>query len=212
MIILPGGEDEPEIAPDITDAMIEAGRRMDERRWVPATAGNISVRLDVDRIAITSGGVRKGRLEAADIITVDMDGRAVTPWGRPSVETQLHCQLYRLFPQLGAVVHGHSVAATVLSMADNGASLTLAGYEMLKAFGANPLGDDSLDLPMVDNEQDPVLLASVIAPLLPSARAGYLIRGHGAYSWGPDLDTALARFEVLEFLLECELARRSLRA
>ena len=83
---------------------------------------------------------------------------------------------------------------------------------MLKAFGANPLGDDSLDLPMVDNEQDPVLLASVIAPLLPSARAGYLIRGHGAYSWGPDLDTALARFEVLEFLLECELARRSLRA
>jgi methylthioribulose-1-phosphate dehydratase len=52
----------------------------------------------------------------------------------------------------------------------------------------------------------------VLAPLLPSARAGYLIRGHGTYSWGPDMDTALARFEVLEFLLECELARRSLRA
>ena len=121
MIILPGGEDEPEIAPDITDAMIEAGRRMDERRWSPRPRQH---QRPPGRRPHRNHQRRRpqGRLEAADIITVDMDGRAVTPWGRPSVETQLHCQLYRLFPQLGAVVHGHSVAATVLSMADNGAS------------------------------------------------------------------------------------------
>jgi methylthioribulose-1-phosphate dehydratase len=211
MIILPTGDDEPEIASEITDAIVEAGRRMDERRWVPATAGNISVRLDFDRVAITRGGVRKGRLEPDDIIAVDMEGRALTTWGRPSAETGMHCQIYRALPQIGAVVHGHSVAATVLSLADTGPSLTFSGYEMLKAFGANPLQHDSLDLPMVDNEQDAALLAAVVAPLLPSARAGYLIRGHGTYAWGLDLDTALARFEVLEFLLECELARRSLR-
>ena len=53
---------------------------------------------------------------------------------------------------------------------------------------------------------------AVVAPLLPTARAGYLVRGHGTYAWGVDMDAALARFEVLEFLLECELARRGLRA
>jgi methylthioribulose-1-phosphate dehydratase len=90
--------------------------------------------------------------------------------------------------------------------------VSLSGYEMLKAFGTNPLGHETLEVPIVDNEQDPALLMAVVAPLLPSARAGYLIRGHGAYAWGVDMDAALARFEVLEFLLECELARRGLRA
>jgi methylthioribulose-1-phosphate dehydratase len=211
MIILPPADDEPEIASEVTDAIIEAGRRMDERRWVPATAGNLSIRLDVDRVAITRGGVRKGRLTPDDIIVVDLDGRPLSTWGRPSAETVMHCQLYRTFPHVGAVVHGHSVAATVLSMADTGPSLALAGYEMLKAFGTNAAHHDSLDVPMVDNEQDTALLTAVVAPLLPSARAGYLIRGHGTYVWGPDMDTALARFEVLEFLLECELARRGLK-
>jgi methylthioribulose-1-phosphate dehydratase len=37
---------------------------------------------------------------------------------------------------------------------------------------------------------------------------GYLIRGHGAYVWGPDMDVALARLEGLEFLLACALERR----
>jgi methylthioribulose-1-phosphate dehydratase len=211
MILLPPADDEPEIASGITDAIIDAGRRMDERRWVPATAGNLSIRLDESRIAITRGGVRKGRLEAEDIIAADMDGNGLSGWGRPSSETALHCQLYRAFPHVGAVVHGHSVAATALSLAESGPALTFTGYEMLKAFGATALHHDSLDLPMVDNEQDPTLLAAVLSPLLPSARAGYLIRGHGTYTWGPDMDTALARFEVLEFLLESELARRSLR-
>lgn len=122
----------------------------------------------------------------------------------------MHCQLYRALPDAGAVVHGHSVAATVLSMADTGPSLVFAGYEMLKAFGAP--ADSTLDLPVLDNEQDAGLLEAVVAPLLPSARAGFLIRGHGTYVWGQDMDAAFARFEVLEFLLDCELARRSLRA
>jgi methylthioribulose-1-phosphate dehydratase len=212
MIMVPGDEGEPEIASDITDAIIDAGKRMDDRRWVPATAGNLSMRLDEGRIAITTGGVRKGRLVPDDIIAVDLDGKPLTAWTRPSAETMMHCQLYRAFPQVGAVVHGHSVAATVLSMADTGPAVTLTGYEMLKAFGANPLGHESLDVPVVDNEQDTALLMAVVAPLLPSARAGYLIRGHGTYVWGIDMDAALARFEVLEFLLECELARRGLRA
>lgn len=210
MILLAADPDEPDIPADVADAIVQAGRRMDARNWVAATAGNLSVRLDDGRIAITRSGVHKGRLEPEDVIAVDGDGRALTDWGRPSAETLLHCQLYRALPETGAVVHGHSVPATVLSMAHPGGALTLAGYEVLKAFGGPQVHDISLDLPMVDNDQDIARLSGVLAPLLPGLRLGYLIRGHGAYAWGPDMDTALVRYEALEFLLECELARRSL--
>jgi methylthioribulose-1-phosphate dehydratase len=173
---------------------------------VPATAGNISLRLDEARIAITRSGVHKGFLGADDVIVVGPDGQALDPAIRPSAETLLHCQIYRQFPQAGAVLHGHSVAATVLSRRNAAPALRFAGYEVQKVFEGQTTHDAALDLPLVDNDQDIARLARAVAPLLPAARLGYLIRGHGTYVWGPDMPTAMARFEALEFLLACALA------
>ncbi len=198
--------DEGEVPAAAAEAIVAAGRRMDLRGWVPATAGNISVRLAPDRLAITRSGVHKGLLTADDVIAVDLDGQPLTQWGRPSAETLLHCQLYRLFPQVGAVVHGHSVPGTVLSMLLPGPALTFAGYEVLKAFQGQTTHDTAVDLPLVENDQNIARLAGVVEPLLPDSPAGYLIRGHGTYVWGPDMATAMARFEGLEFLLACALA------
>ena len=202
-------DDAVEVPAEAAEAVVEAGRRMDLRNWVPATSGNLSVRLDAHSLAITRSGVHKGRLEAEDVIPVDLDGRMLAEWGRLSVETPLHCQIYRLFPEAGAVLHGHSVAGTVLSMLP-GPGLALAGYEVMKAFGGQPGHEGRLVVPVVENEQDVARLAATLAPILPAARAGYLVRGHGTYVWGADMDTAFARLEALEFLLECELARRRL--
>jgi methylthioribulose-1-phosphate dehydratase len=191
---------------DAVTAIIQAGRRLDARGWVPATAGNISQRLDADRIAITRSGVHKGFLEANDVILVTPSGAPLDPAIRPSAETLLHCQIYDLFPTAGAVVHGHSVANTVLSRRTPAPFLRFAGYEVQKVFEGQTTHDATLDLPLVDNDQDIARLAGVVAPLLPAARLGYLIRGHGTYVWGPDMPTAMARFEALEFLLACALA------
>jgi methylthioribulose-1-phosphate dehydratase len=193
-------------------AIVAAGRRMDARGWVPATAGNISVRLDADRIAITRSGGHKGFLDAGHVMQVDPQGMPLTPDKQPSAETLLHCQIYSLFPDAGAVLHGHSVAATVLSMADpHATSLRFAGYELLKAFAGQTTHETALDLPIVDNDQDMPRLAGRLAPKLRGGTPlGYLIRGHGVYVWGPEMETALARLEGLEFLLACELERRKL--
>jgi methylthioribulose-1-phosphate dehydratase len=193
----------------VAEAIVQAGRRLDARGWVPATAGNISQRLDANRIAITRSGVHKGFLSAGDVIVVGLDGVPEDPAARPSAETLLHCQIYDRFPQAAAVLHGHSVPGTVLSMA--GAPLRVEGYEVLKAFEGQTTHDAALDLPIVDNDQDIARLAGIVAPLLADTRLGYLIRGHGTYVWGPDMPTALARFEGLEFLLSCELERRRLK-
>ena len=181
---------------------------MDGRGWVPATAGNISVRLDAARIAISRSGGHKGFLTADDVMLVDMAGTALTP-ARPSAETLLHCQIYRLFPDAGAVLHGHSVAGTVLSM--QAGAITFRGYEVLKAFEGQATHDASLDLPVFDNDQDIARLATVVEPVISrGAPLGYFIRGHGVYVWGPDMPAALARLEGIEFLLACELERRKL--
>ena len=194
-------------------AIVEAGRRMAERNWVPATAGNISVRLPDGRIAITRSGFHKAHLDSGAVMAVGLDGRPENPALRPSAETGLHCGAYRAFPEVGAVVHGHSIANTVLSRRA-GESIGLAGYELLKAFPGLPTHDAAIELPVLDNDQDiPRLQAAVearwarmAAPILP----GYLIRGHGVYVWGPDMDAALARLEGLEFMLACEMANLSI--
>ncbi len=191
---------------------------MDQRGWVPATAGNISVRFhDTDsgpknRIAITRSGGHKGFIDSAAVIEVDLEGRPLTPGERPSAETLLHCQIYQTFADAGAVLHGHSVAGTVLSMLELSPALHFTGYELFKAFADQATHDTTLTLPVFDNDQNIAGLASVIAPHLATCKMGTYIRGHGAYVWAPDMNAALARLEALEFLLECELARRRVLA
>ena len=199
------------------EAIVRAGRRMDAQGWVPATAGNISVRLDGGRVAITRSGSHKGFLEPRHVMVVDLAGVPEEAGARPSAETLLHCGVYRHLPEAGAVLHGHSVAATVLSrLAGDG--LNLAGYELLKAFPGLPTHEADVRLPVLDNDQDIARLHGRVedcwrdmAGRGQAVPPGYLIRGHGVYVWGPDIDAALARLEALEFMLACELAAARVR-
>jgi methylthioribulose-1-phosphate dehydratase len=194
------------------ETIIEAGRRLDRRGWVPATAGNISVRLPPGNlVAITRSGVHKGHLTAEAVMLVDIRGRPLDPALRPSAETGLHCGIYRRFPEARAVLHGHSVANTLLSRLASGETLTLAGYELLKAFPGLPTHAGEVELPVLDNDQDIDRLQARLERRWTDMAAippGYLIRGHGIYVWAPDMPAALARMEALEFMLACELEQR----
>jgi methylthioribulose-1-phosphate dehydratase len=193
---------------ELADALVEIGQRMDVHGWVPGSAGNLSARMEDGRIAITRSGVHKGRLKTADIMEVDAEGQALSDGQKPSAETLLHCQLYRLFPPVGAVLHGHSVAATVLSKLG---PITFSDYEILKAFG---FATHELDvvLPVYENDQDIARLAAFIEPLLQrEPPIGYVIAGHGVYAWGTSVEHAFWRLEALEFLLSCEVERRRMK-
>jgi methylthioribulose-1-phosphate dehydratase len=197
----------------LAEALVAAGRRMDQRGWVPATSGNLSARLDGERMAITRSGVHKGFLSTRDIITVDFDGHCLTPGRMPSAETLLHCQIYRLWPEVGSVLHGHSVSATALTLAlPQAQAIHLEGYEILKAWSGITTHEASAALLVVDNDQDMQRLAGRLAPALEAGQApiGYVLRGHGVYVWGADVAAALNRMEALEFLLATEIERRKL--
>jgi methylthioribulose-1-phosphate dehydratase len=190
------------------DAIIRAGQRMDARGWVPATAGNISVRLPDGAIAITRSGGHKGFLTSDSVIAVDRDARPLTQGATPSAETLLHCQIYNRFADAHAVLHGHSVAATVLSLEERAPQILLQGYEVQKIFANQTTHEVALPLPLIANDQNMARLAGMVGPRLSEAPMGYLIRGHGVYVWAGDMDMALARLEGLEFLLACTLERK----
>ncbi|MDV3237818.1 MAG: methylthioribulose 1-phosphate dehydratase [Gammaproteobacteria bacterium] len=197
-------------------ALIDAGRELHARGWVPATSGNFSARLSDAEIALTVSGRHKGRLDETGIMRADMQGRAVGGDQRPSAETLLHTQLYRRYPEVGVVLHVHSINATLISRAvqrAGGQDLVLAGYELLKAFPGCATHATSMRVPVFDNDQDIPRLAARVDAWLDANEPiyGYLIAGHGLYAWGRDMAETLRHLEAFDFLFECELRERGMR-
>jgi methylthioribulose-1-phosphate dehydratase len=199
---------------DAALALVEVGRRIDAHGWAPATAGNYSVRLDDGSFAVTTSGRHKGRLVTEDIMRVDGEGRGLTP-GKPSAETALHLALYHAHPQANAVLHGHSPQAVGLSRAvPEAREWVFRGHEMLKVFPGIDTHEAEIRLPIVDNSQDMAVIEAAVAParLAPGAAPAYLIRSHGLYAWGKDLDEAERVLEATEWLIAAELAEMSFRS
>ena len=180
--------------------------------WTPATSSNFSRRLDDRHAAITVSGRDKGRLTEADVMVVDLEGKAVGSDNRPSAETLLHTQLYARYPEIGCVLHTHSRTQTVASRlyAPQG-QIRFEGYELQKAFHGNTTHEGAMDVPVFPNTQDMHELAAwVEAKLDEQPMWGYLIDGHGLYAWGRDMAEARRHLEAFEFLLGCELELRTL--
>ncbi len=190
-----------------TADLIRVAREFGRQGWTPATSGNYSIRVGDDRIAMTRSGVHKRDLDRGGLMQVDLDGRPVDG-GLPSAETGLHIQIYRLNPDIKAILHVHSPAATVASRrytAEGG--IVLTGYELLKAFAGIKTHESSLHVPILGNSQDIDALAAAAEPFLCAQPRPwvYLIAGHGLYAWGRDVDEAARHVEALEFLLACHL-------
>jgi methylthioribulose-1-phosphate dehydratase len=203
---------------EAVEAIIASGRRLDARGLAPATSGNYSVRLGDGRIAVTVSGRHKGRLGREDVMLVDTDGVALEG-KKPSAETALHTVVYKLYPQVNAILHVHSVPVVALTRhLPRVAELPLQGYEMLKAFPGITTHETTLGIPIFENSQDVARLSQEVAGEIGRRiRSGgpqapvYLIRGHGAYGWGKDMEEAERVIEGLEHLLSCEIEAIRLR-
>jgi methylthioribulose-1-phosphate dehydratase len=197
------------IPTEVIGDLAAIGRFAASRGWVPATSGNFSRRVDAGTIAITRSGIDKGTIGPGGVIAVTLD--APLPAG-VSAETPLHVERYRADASIGAIVHVHSVAATVLSRAEAEAGvLQLDGFEMHKALGFTT-HESTLRVPIFANDQDTASLARRIeAQLGDRPIPAYLLAGHGVYVWGATMDDARRHLEGVEFLLQCALEERRIR-
>lgn len=193
-------------------AVIAAGRHAAAHGWVPATAGNFSVRAG-DYIAITRTGRNKGLLQTEDV--------AVVPLGSPvgpdlSAEAALHFARYAADPTVGAVSHAHLEDAALLGRrAVEDGQLLLQGWELQKAFAGCTNHLDALRVPIVPNDQDTQALAAraELSLRLPGdvkagavkTAPGYLVAGHGLYTWGRTPADTTRHLEAFAALLSLHL-------
>jgi methylthioribulose-1-phosphate dehydratase len=185
--------------------LTEIGRQCYARGWVLGTSGNFSavVNRDPMRLAITASGTDKGALSPRDIVEIDGEGRVLAGSGQPSAEASLHLTIIRV-RGAAAVLHTHSIWGTILSDAAGENGLAIEGYEMLKGLDGVTTHHHREWLPILENTQDWAGAVPDIEAMLsrqPNAH-GFLIRRHGLYTWGRDLDEARRQMEALEFLFE----------
>lgn len=188
----------------LAQQLVDAGRFIDQRGWVPATSGNFSARLPDGRIAITVSGRHKGRLTVEDIMPIDAEGQSLDG-RRASAETLLHTAIYRRYPHIHAVLHPHSPGATLLSRLQRG-TLVLENYELLKAFPGIETHETRVTIPIFPNDQDIDRLSNTVDRWIDRHGDihGYIIESHGFYTWGRSVDEALRHLEALEFLFDIE--------
>ena len=173
---------------ETVQAMIEVGRRLDQLGYVPATDGNISVRLSSREILATTSGVKKGFLLPRDFVVIDPLGQVLRGVGRPSTEIQMHLRIYHDRPDAMAVVHAHPPTATGFAVA--GIPLTACVLpEVVATIGAVPLAPyatpSTADLP------------ESIAPFIRDHDA-ILLANHGVVVFAPTLFDAANRMETVE--------------
>jgi methylthioribulose-1-phosphate dehydratase len=185
--------------------LIDAGRFIDSKGWVPATSGNFSARLPDGTIAITVSGKHKGRLELDDIMLIDADANSLDG-KKPSAETVLHTSLYKRFPDIQSILHPHSLNATLISRIFK-SEIVLEDYELLKALCGITTHECRIVVPIFANDQNIPRLAELVEQYLDKhadCRA-YIIAGHGLYTWGSSVQETLRHLEALDFIFDCEL-------
>ena len=194
--------------------LAEIGRNCYLRGWALGTSGNFSAVVSREPLVltITATGLDKSSLSPEQFVRIDASERVLEGSGWPSAESALHLLLANV-RRAGAVLHTHSVWSTVLSelYADAG-GLWIEGYEMLKGLERVESHTHREWLPIIENDQNMARLAEVVGSELvrfPNVH-GFLLRGHGLYTWGRSPDEAKRHLEILEFLLEVLGRTRSL--
>jgi L-fuculose-phosphate aldolase len=197
---------------DATTALIAAGRRLGARGLISAGEGNLSVRLDAERLLITPTGRRKDELRPDDLVVIrpghaGAEGDARSRSGlAPSSDLRIHLAVHAARRELGAVAHAHLPA----SMA-----LTLAG----ETPDPTALPETALLLPVLPVLPYGAMGSQDLADRVATAIAGadeapveaVMLERHGAVAVGPDPSVAVDRLELIEVLcrtwLDALLAR-----
>jgi methylthioribulose-1-phosphate dehydratase len=192
-------------------ALCNAGKFIDSKGWVPATSGNFSARLPDGTIAITTSGKHKGHLQVEDIMLIDHDANSLDG-KKSSAETGLHTTLYKRYPTIQAILHPHSINAILVSRLF-GDACVLKDYELLKALHGITTHETRITVPIFANDQDIPRLARIVDQYLDTVNDcfGYIIAGHGLYTWGESIPEALRHLEALDYLFDCELRLHGVR-
>jgi len=190
------GKSEAALRADI----VEVGRRLYARGYTASNDGNISVRLDANRLLMTPKSVCKGFMDPAMMCITDLAGTKLAGDRDPSSEMQMHLEVYRQRPDAMAVVHAHPPTATGFAVA--GIPLDRAVLaEVITTLGSVPIADYATP----STKELPEAVRKYV-----KAHDGMLLANHGALTLGADLFGAYYKMETIEHFAKISLVARLL--
>jgi len=180
--------------------IVEVGRRLYSRGYTASNDGNISVRLDRERLLMTPKSVCKGFMTPEMMCITDLDGRKLAGDRDPSSEMQMHLEVYRQRPDVQAVVHAHPPIATGFAVA--GIPLDRAVLaEVVTTLGSVPIAEYATP----STKELPEAVRKYV-----KAHDGMLLANHGALTLGSDLFSAYYKMETIEHFAKISLVARLL--
>jgi L-fuculose-phosphate aldolase len=177
------------------EEIVRYGRTLHERGLVAAMDGNLSVRLKNDNILVTPTCVSKGNMRAADMVVVDMDGHRVSGRRNVTSEIGMHLLIYRMRPDIQAIVHAHPPTATGFAAAGIAQTQPLV-CEVVMGLGCIPLA--RYGTPGTSE------LARTLEPFVPHYDA-ILMSNHGVVAYGDTLERAYMKMETVEHFAQIAL-------
>ena len=164
------------------------------------TWGNVSV---IDRkkglVIIKPSGVSYDDMKADDMVVLDLEGKVVEGGLKPSSDTATHIVLYKMFPNIGGVVHTHSTFATAWAQA--GKDIPNIGTTHADYFKDDIPCTRSMTAKEVNGQYE-LETGNVIIErfkdLNPDFTPGVLVKNHGPFAWGKDAHKAVHNAVVLE--------------
>jgi L-fuculose-phosphate aldolase len=168
--------------------IVGIGKLVYQKGWIAANDGNISVRLDGGHILCTPTNVSKGMMDEDDLIVCDCSGAKVAGHRECTSEIAMHLTIYRMRPDVKAVLHAHPPVATGFAVAGRALDLAILP-EVVIGLGSVPLAKYGLP-------GTPELTAGML-DLIPKYDA-ILMANHGCVAYGSNSKEAFFRMEVVE--------------
>ena len=166
----------------------ETMRRLYDRRLTTVSGGNVSLRNAEGYVFITASQSDKSCIDMRKVIVLSPKGENLTPNLKPSMETQMHLNIYKSRSDVFAIVHSHPVYASTFAVAEMPVDSAITGESryMLGNVGM-------VDYHLMGSSE----LAEACAKVMSSCNAAIMAK-HGAITIGKTLFEAFDRMEVLE--------------
>lgn len=179
--------------------IVEIGKLLYERSYVVSSDGNVSIRLDENRVLATPTMTSKGRMTEDDLAVTDLEGNPLSD-KRASSELAMHTLIYKMRPDVMAVCHAHPPHGTAFAVAGLAIDAPILS-EVILTLGCVPLTD--YGTPSTDE------LTEAMKPFIAHHNA-LLMANHGAVAYGADLWQAFDRLETLEHTARIAILSRAL--
>ena len=177
------------------EQLVDMMLRIYRNGMTTTSGGNLSIKDDEGNIWITPGGTDKGSMTPEDIVCMKPDGTMVGNH-RPSVELPFHSSIYRIRPDIKAIVHAHPPAlvafSTVRRIPD--VRLTEASYSLCSQIAMAPYA--------IPGSQ---VLGDYICEEFKKGANLVMLENHGVVAGGCDMWEAFTRFETLDFTARMQM-------